>query len=265
MLNGILKVIGTIIVTAAGAVIAGLILHWLTHEPQKPEAPKKPSVSTQKETLSTKAPSIPDYKKDSSLYISNKKNNDQKRINYKGLDISIANANQLGKKGIALKKQGKLSEALEYFQQALIIHKEVGDLRGQAADHGNIGQILNKKDMLYEAQEHLFEALRVSRELNDIHGQATALGDIGIIFSKQGNFPEALKHANNALNIHEKIDDLSGQAAAHGNIGKIYRMQGKKTEALEHFQEARDIYLRIGASVGAKKAIEDIERTKSMY
>jgi len=86
--------------------------------------------------------------------------------------------------GLAQDVLGRKSEALDYYQQALAIRREVGDRRGEGRTLNNLGvayNSLNKK----QALDYYQQALAIYREVGDRRGEGITLWNIGAFFFQQ--------------------------------------------------------------------------------
>lgn len=74
---------------------------------------------------------------------------------------------------------------LKRHQDALKIHREVGDARGEAAALGNIGLILLAGGELEAALEHLEDALDILNSFGLTHGREIIQNAVAAIRAKQ--------------------------------------------------------------------------------
>ena len=125
--------------------------------------------------------------------------------------------------GNALKRQGKLSEAIYHFEEALRIDPNY------AKAHNNLGIALAAQGDAETALTHFFLAL----ELNPSY--AEAYSNIGVTLARQGRLDEAIDHFSQALRLKPDY------AKVHNNLGSALVRQGYLKEALEHFKAALKI------------------------
>src|SRR5213593_2605654 len=123
-------------------------------------------------------------------------------------------------RGLVLAQQGKLTEAMEHYQEALRLNPDYADA------HYNGGNALAQQGKPAEAIEHYRQALRIKPD------DALSHTNWGVALAQQGKLAEAIDHFREALRI--KPDD----ALAHRNLGLALTQQGKPAEAFEHFQQA---------------------------
>jgi len=122
--------------------------------------------------------------------------------------------------GIVLGAQGKTSEAIGHYNEALRINPRY------AKAHSNLGNALVDQGQLTEAVKHYSEALRINPRF------AIAHKNLGNALAEQGQLTEAVKHYSEALRINPRFEK------AHNNLGIVLKTQGKTSEAIGHYYEA---------------------------
>jgi len=122
--------------------------------------------------------------------------------------------------GLALVRQGKLTEAIEHFKTALQIKPEYPDA------HTNVGAALADQGKLAEAIDYYREALQSKPD------DALAHYNWGVALARQGKMEEAIGHYRQAL------QSKPNYAEAHNNVGAALADQGKLAEAIDHYRQA---------------------------
>jgi tetratricopeptide (TPR) repeat protein len=125
--------------------------------------------------------------------------------------------------GAALLQQGQPLEAIGHFQQALRIQPD------SAGAHTNWGTALLQQGQPLEAIDHFRQALRIKPEYADAHT------NWGAALVQRGQPLEAIDHVQQALRI--KPDS----AEAHTNWGAALLQQGQSAEAIDHYRQALQI------------------------
>ena len=64
-----------------------------------------------------------------------------------------------------------MRRAIEYYEQALLISREIGDRRGEGHWLGNLGIAYAALGEVRRAIEHYEQALLISREIGDRRGE----------------------------------------------------------------------------------------------
>ena len=88
--------------------------------------------------------------------------------------------------GRAQEQTGNRTAALDYFEQALPIFREVGDRAGEAATLNNIGLVHDRRGDGQAALGYFEQALPIYREVGDRAGEAATLNNIGLVHNHRG-------------------------------------------------------------------------------
>jgi tetratricopeptide (TPR) repeat protein len=156
--------------------------------------------------------------------------------------------------GDAWTRQGKLDEAVQQYDQALLFYPDFADA------HNNLGSVLARQGNTDKAIQQFKQAIRLNP------GYAVAYNNLGNALARQGNFDEAIQQyrqairlnpnsaeAHNALGIalaregnfdeavqqHEQALQLNPDyAQAHNSLGNALARQGKLDEAIQQYRQA---------------------------
>jgi CHAT domain-containing protein/tetratricopeptide (TPR) repeat protein len=162
--------------------------------------------------------------------------------NYRPKDAAI----DLNNIGGVYDDLGQKQKALEFYQEALSIWKEVGDRAGEAATLNNIGGVYSALGQKQKALEFYQEALTIFQAVGDRAGEAVTLNNIGGVYDDLGQKQKTLEFYQEALTIRKVVGDRAGEAATLNNIGFVYSALGQKQKALEFYQEALTIVQAVG-------------------
>ena len=120
----------------------------------------------------------------------------------------------------AFRQQGKLTEAVASYQQALRLKPDT------AETHSNLGVALVEQGKLTEAVASYQQALRLKPDYAEAHC------NLGMALAEQGKLTEAVASYQQALRLKPHI------AEAHNNLGMALVEEGKLTEAVASYQQA---------------------------
>ncbi|NEO24350.1 tetratricopeptide repeat protein, partial [Moorena sp. SIO4A5] len=150
--------------------------------------------------------------------------------------------------GSIYKNQGKYSQALDYYQQALAINQEFGDhgRHNVATNLNNIGSVYNVWGEYDKALDYYQQALAIFKEIGERSQEANTLNNIGSVYSSQGEYDQALEYHQQSLAISQDIGEPSQEAGSFNNIGFIYSARGEYDQAKEYYQKALAIFKDIG-------------------
>jgi tetratricopeptide (TPR) repeat protein len=98
----------------------------------------------------------------------------------------------LGNLGNAYSDLGEPIKAIEYYEQALKISKEIGDRRGEGNHLGNLGNAYSDLGEPRKAIEYYEQALKISKEIGDRRGEGADLGNLGLAYSDLGEPRKAM-------------------------------------------------------------------------
>jgi CHAT domain-containing protein/Tfp pilus assembly protein PilF len=152
----------------------------------------------------------------------------------------------LGNLGIIYNDLDQYPKALEYHQQALAIHREIGDRRQEGGQLTNIGNVYNRLGQYLKAVEYYQQASNIFREVGDKDWEGTSLANLGVIFHQLDGDPIALEYYQQALTLHREIGNQFGEGIDLFNLGGVYNKLGQYTEALEYYRQALIIFEEIG-------------------
>ena len=165
---------------------------------------------------------------------------------YREVGDRISEGSTLNNLGLVYDSLGKKSEALDYYQQALVIGREVGDSRGEGVTLNNLGSVYNSLGKQSEAQDYYQQALVIGREVGDSRGEGVTLNNLGLVYDSLGKKSEALDYYQQALEIYREVGDRRGEGVTLNNLGSVYDDLGQKQEALDYYQQALEIYREMG-------------------
>ncbi|MEH2077597.1 MAG: CHAT domain-containing tetratricopeptide repeat protein [Nostoc sp.] len=153
---------------------------------------------------------------------------------------------------------GQYPQALEFYKQALYIFREIGDRLNEGTVLNNIGKIYEDLGQYPQALEFYQQALTIRRQVGDRSGEAFTLTDLGSINISLGQYPQALKFYKQSLDIFKKIGDQRQQALTLNAIGIYYRTIDEYPKALGFYQQALNIFREIGERRGEGTSLNNI-------
>jgi CHAT domain-containing protein/Tfp pilus assembly protein PilF len=155
-------------------------------------------------------------------------------------------------------RQGEYAKALNYYQQALVIAKELNNPEHQVATLNNIGKVYTRLGEYTKALEYLSHALVIGKDLSDPDRKVTTLNSIGEIYENLGQYAKALEYLNQAVVIRRELQDPYGEATAINSIGEVYENLGQYAKALEYYHQTLAIRSTIDDHRGQGMALNSI-------
>ncbi len=113
--------------------------------------------------------------------------------------------NTLAASGLVYYRLGQYDKAVDYYRQALAIHREDGFRWGEAQDLVYIGQSQRALHQNEKAQEALNEALRIALEIKAAEPLWRCLWNLGEAEAGQGASAKAISHYEQALDTIESM------------------------------------------------------------
>ncbi len=157
---------------------------------------------------------------------------------YREIKDRLSEGNTLGNLGKTYESLGKYDDAIASHSQSFAIAKEIGDRRGEAESQINLGVVYRARGNYAKAIAYHEQSLVITREIGDRRGEGSSLGNLGMNYYAQGDYAKAIDYHQQRLVIARAIKDRQGEGNAMGNLGNAYRSQGNYAKAIE-FQEKR--------------------------
>jgi CHAT domain-containing protein/tetratricopeptide (TPR) repeat protein len=148
--------------------------------------------------------------------------------------------------GTAYQSLGQYQKAIEYYQQSLLIAKKIGDRKGEGLSLNNIGGIYYFLGQYQKAVEYYQKSLVITKQISDKSAEAASLNGLGSVYRSLGQYQKAIKYYQQSLAIKREIDDLEGEGASINNLGSVYRSLGQYQKAIEYYQQSLAIAKQIG-------------------
>jgi CHAT domain-containing protein/lipopolysaccharide biosynthesis regulator YciM len=152
----------------------------------------------------------------------------------------------LGNLGIAYRSLGDYQKAIDYHQQGLAIARQIGDHQGEGAALGNLGNVYYSLGDYQKAIEYSQQVLAIARQIGDRQGEGAALGNLGNVYYSLGDYQKAIEYGEQRLAIARQIGDRQGEGNALGNLGVAYRSLGDYQKAIEYGEQLLAIARQIG-------------------
>ena len=141
--------------------------------------------------------------------------------------------------------QSHYAESQAYFEEALEIHRAVGDLRGELSVLNNLGHVLELLGQPQKALQFFEQALNASQKIGDLLATGVVLTNLGGLALRLGHFEQAQSGLEQALEIRQQIGNEEGAAIALKLLGDAACQQGRFAPAKAHYEQALEINTRI--------------------
>jgi tetratricopeptide (TPR) repeat protein len=142
---------------------------------------------------------------------------------------------------------GQPQRALELYEQALPITREVGDRVGEATTLNNMAGVYQATGQPKQALELYEQTLPLMREVGNRAGEAITLNNMALVYQAAGQLQRALELYEQALLIRRDVGDRAGEASTLANIADVlYRYLNRSQEAITKMEEAIAVLVETG-------------------
>jgi tetratricopeptide (TPR) repeat protein/DNA-binding winged helix-turn-helix (wHTH) protein len=146
------------------------------------------------------------------------------------------------RQGEALRRIGKLSEAIRGFEQVVGMAITAEDRLGQATALSSLGWAYYDTGQFEKAIGYWEEALTIYREIGDQYGEGDLLGGMGWVSYLMGSYEQALNHIQRSFTIFGEIGDQLYRIGMNiGDSGMIRVAQGDYEQAIRNLNESLSI------------------------
>ncbi|NEO74840.1 CHAT domain-containing tetratricopeptide repeat protein [Moorena sp. SIO4G3] len=160
--------------------------------------------------------------------------------------------------GIAYQNLGDYPKAIENYQQSLAIDREIGNRKGVANSLNNLGNAYHALGDYRKAIEYHQQSLAIAREIGDRLGEANSLGNLGTAYDNLGDYPKAIENYQQSLAIDREIGERQGEAYSLNNLGLAYNSLGDYQKAIEYYHQSLTIAREIGDRSGVANSLGNL-------
>lgn len=145
-------------------------------------------------------------------------------------------ARALNSRAVFCRYTGRLQEAMEGYQQSLLLWQQLGNRQREGIAWLNLGILAYQLQQLPQAEAHLQQAARCFAD--SPQWLASAHNELGLVYREQGRWAEALAHFQAAANQRraEQAQDMLGRALL--NMAEMLLFQGEFRPAATSFSQA---------------------------
>ena len=172
-----------------------------------------------------------------------------------------AEANRLFDQGIQQFQTSQVEAALQSWQQALIIYREIKNRLGEGTSLGNLGIAYHSLGDYAKAIEYHQQSLAIAREIKDRQVEGASLGNLGSAYDALGDYAKAIEYHQQRLAIAREIKDRLGEGQSLGNLGIAYKSLGDYAKAIEYYQQSLAIAKGIGDRIGEGNNLNNLGNT----
>ncbi|MFM7530062.1 MAG: tetratricopeptide repeat protein, partial [Nodosilinea sp.] len=188
---------------------------------------------------------------------------EQALVIYRDIKSRTGEARTLNVIGLVNRSQGNYSAALGYCEQALAITRDIKNRALEALTLRNIGLVNLSLGDYGAALDYYDQSLAIFRDLKDRAEEAFALRNIGIANWSRGDYGAALGSYEQALAIYRDLKDRAGEASVLLDIGNTNWVRGDYGAALDYYEQALAIYRDLKDRDGEASALSNIGKVQN--
>ena len=162
------------------------------------------------------------------------------------LDIARRQGFLFSRKGAICQDKGESNQALEYYEQSLVLFKKDDRKENIAEALNNIGTVYDDRGDSNQALEYYQQSLALREEVGNRQDIAKSLNNIGIIHWNQGAFDHAIENFEQSLMLFRETGNKQNVAVSLNNLGAILATKGDLNRALECYQQSLVVFEEIG-------------------
>jgi len=152
--------------------------------------------------------------------------------------------------------QGDYDQALKFYVESLVLWREIGDKSGIASSLNNLGFMLDNQRDYEQSRKYHEESLALERELGHKSGIASSLNGLGNVSYNQGDYDQAQKFYEESLFLARELGDKSGIASSLINLGSLVYDQGDYEQSQKFYEESLFLWREIGDKLSIAYCIE---------
>jgi len=168
----------------------------------------------------------------------------------RGAGLRQVEVGSLHNLGIISAQQGDFAAARLYFEQALHIHRKIGDRPGESRTLNSLAIVSGQQGDYGGAVAYFEQALRISREIGDRQGEGIILLNLGNASTGQGDYAGARAYYEQALRIFREIDERRGESRTLHSLGEVSQHLGDFAGARRYYEQALGVFREIGERQG---------------
>jgi len=161
-------------------------------------------------------------------------------------DLRKAEADKLYDRGKQQLLSGEVQGALQSWQAALKIYRNIGDRDKEGGTLLNLGAVYFSLGQHQRSIELFRQSLQIAREIQDPSGEANALHNLASVYTSLKQYQQAIEPYQQAIAIKRAIGDRAGEADSLSNLGTVYINLQQYEQVIELYGQSLAIYRELG-------------------
>lgn len=147
-----------------------------------------------------------------------------------------AKASELMQQGTQHYQSRKFEAAIQAWQGALKMYRQLQDPRGEGLTLARLGLATQDLGQPQKAIPYFEQALPKLRQANEQAMEASVLGNLGNNYFRSGNYAKAIQFYQQSIALWGTLADEASQGQALRGLGNVYIAMGNYTQALSLHQ-----------------------------
>ena len=168
----------------------------------------------------------------------------------------------------ALNQLARFDECREQAEEGLALADKAQDVGLSALALNALGRVAYREGDLMRARDFYEQALVLYRRLGDEQMCAGCRNNLGLIHKNLCEWDLAIGHFRGALECFRRLGHFTHTGLPLLNLGIVYQKRGDWDRALDYYQQSERVYLQIGESFGLARVaigIGNIARLKRRF
>jgi DNA-binding NtrC family response regulator len=150
----------------------------------------------------------------------------------------------------ALFQLARFEECREQAEEGLALADRAQDVGLSAQALKELGRLSYREGDLLRARDFYEQALVLYRRLGDEVDAAIVRNNLGLIHKNLCEWDAAVAHLRGALDALRRLGRFAETALPLTNLGVVYQKSGEWSRALDHYQQAERVLLQVGDHFG---------------
>lgn len=177
---------------------------------------------------------------------------------YRNLQNRGGEGRALGNLGLVYYRLGNSRQALDFYEQSLAIAREIGNYQGEGIVLESLGSIYFNLGDFRRAIEFFEQSLAIAYKIEDYQGQENALLSLGNAYLSLGDYPRAIDFYRQNLALTRRLKHRNGEGKALGSLGLVHTNLGNYRQALDFYEQSLAISRELGDRQGEGRTLGNL-------
>lgn len=160
--------------------------------------------------------------------------------------------------GLISEGRGNYGQAVSWYQKALSVSEELGNLPGMAVSYHQLGSVAEKRGDYDQAVSWYQKSLHIEENFRNRAGMAVSYHQLGNVVFLRGNYDQAVSWYKRSLHISEELGNRAGMASSYHQLGMVAQERGDYDQAVSWYQKSLHIEEELGNSDGMANSYHQV-------